>query len=83
MGWLSEHIVVGPYPIQSQEGGFFFVGEGHFSSTDFRRIDDTDGVKDPTEATMAAPPAVVRLFVDPSVYIVTWVFDSRIVLCQL
>ncbi len=83
MGWLSEHIVVGPCPMESQEGGFFFVGEGQFSSTDFRRIDDTDGVRDPTVATMAVPPAAVRLFVDPSVYIVTWAFDSRIVLCQL
>ncbi len=83
MDRLSEHIVKGPCPIESQEGGFFFVGEGQLSSTDFGRIDDTDAARYPTVAIMVAPPAVVPLVVDTSVYIVTWAFDSRIVLCQL
>ncbi len=66
MDRLSEHIVMGPYPIESQEQGFFFGGEGQLSSTDFKRIGCIgrwikDAARYPTMATMAAPPAVVPL----------------------
>ncbi len=38
----------------------------------------TGSAGSPTVATMAAPPAVVPPVADPSVYVVTWAFVSRI-----
>ncbi len=82
MDRLSEHIVMGPGPIDSQEGGFFFVGEGQLTSTDVGRIDDAGTAEYPTSATMAVPPVVVRHVADPSLYIVIWAFVSWAV-CKL